>query len=203
MAKTIPVTEVKGATTKRLVIAPKVNSKGLFTEPPCGDDNDSRAEREMVERINRLNFTAHFHYEDPFARVMPTKTFDHSGNYRCGDCNKQDGDDDCLLIPIDVDLQAGSCAHWEIKCASDREIDLSQIGVTAEDVGYGVAKNGEGFGCKRCPYASIAKEIDSVGRTLYCGKGDFRVLPNACCALNGAELESEYEGNNPVTKDKD
>ncbi len=181
--------------THRLVLAPRVNPRGLFTEPTVPEENTPLAEREMVERINRINFTAHFHYEDPFSRITPSVTYDESGNYRCGDCNKQNGTNDCLLIPIDVDLQAGSCEHWEAKCASDREIDLSKNGITAEDVGYGVAKNGQGFGCKRCPFASPSHAPDSLGRTLYCGKGDFRVFPNACCALNGAALISEFEGN--------
>jgi hypothetical protein len=57
------------------------------------------------------------------------------------------------------------------------------------DVGsYGVAANGKGFGCHRCPFASKAFSPDSAGRDLYCGKGDFRVYGNACCALNGAPL---------------
>ncbi len=201
-SRSVDSADASGATTRRIVLTPTVNAKALFTEPPSAAGNDAKAQREMVERINRLNFTAHFNYEDPLSRVMPTQTYDPSGDYRCGSCNKQNGDDDCLLIPINVDLQAGSCAHFEMKCASDRETDLSQIGVTAEQVGYGVAKNGEGFGCKRCPFGSTANEIDSVGRTLYCGKGDFRVFPTACCALNGAEIVSDYEENDPVASSK-
>ncbi len=57
------------------------------------------------------------------------------------------------------------------------------------DVGsYGEALNGKGFGCHRCPFSSKAIAPDSAGRTLYCGKGDFRVYPNACCAINGAPV---------------
>lgn len=177
--------------TRRIVLRPKVGPSGLFVQPDPANGNDVKAQREMVERVNRLNFTSHFHYEDLESRQSASPTYDPNGNYNCGACNKQDGKNACLIIPISVDLKAGSCEHWEIRCASDRELDMSMMGVTAEDAMYGVAKNGEGFGCKRCPFASPAYEPDSVGRTLYCGKGDFRVPPNACCALNGAELVSD------------
>ncbi len=184
-----------GSKTVRIVLRPIVGPSGLFVEPPITNGNDSKAQREMVERINRLNFVAHFHYEDLWAHIAPSSTYDPKGNYNCGACNKQDGASKCLLIPVTIDLKAGSCAHWEILCASDREIDVSMMGVTAEDAAYGVAKNGIGFGCHRCPFASHAKEPDSLGRSLYCGKGDFRVPPNACCGLNGAEIIADYEGN--------
>ncbi len=182
--------------TERIVYRQEIGKDGLFTEPISGKSNEDKAKREMEERINRLNFVDHFHYEDPFTPRVGAVTFDEKGNYNCGRCNKQDGDDDCLIIPIDIDKKAGSCKHWEIKCASDREIDVSKIGHTAEQAMYGVASNGKGFGCHRCPFANKAHEQDSIGRDLYCGKGDFRVPWNACCELNGAQVLSEYEGNN-------
>jgi hypothetical protein len=184
--------------TKRLVFRQKYGSDGLFIEPKPGIVNDERAKREMEERLNRLNFVAHFHYEDLFTPRVAGVTFDEKGNYNCGRCNKQDGEYSCLIIPIKVNLKAGSCKHYEIECASDREMDVSKIGHTAEQAMYGVAANGKGFGCHRCPFASKANEPDSVGRELYCGKGDFRVPWNACCELNGAKVVSEYEENNPV-----
>jgi len=187
----------------RIVLRPPVGSDGLFTEPPIAQGNKAQAQREMVERINRLNFVSHFHYEDPWARIAPSSTYDTKGNYNCGACNKLDGADKCLLIPITVDPIAGSCEHWEIHCASDRETDISMMGVTAEDAMYGIAQNGKGFGCHRCPYSSPAGAPDSVGRDLYCGKGDFRVPRNACCGLNGAPLVSEYEGNDVSAEEAD
>src|ERR1041385_3497091 len=184
--------------TERIVYRPKISNNGLFTQPLPAQGNDAKAKREMEEGLNRLNFEAHFHYEDPFPPRARAESYDEKGNYNCGRCNKQDGKSNCLIIPILVDLKAGSCKHWEIKCASDREMDVSQIGHTAEQAVYGVATNGKGFGCHRCPFAEMAKEPDSVGRDLYCGKGDFRVPWNACCELNGAKLVSEYEENKPV-----
>lgn len=184
--------------TKRLVYRPQIGKDGLFKEPNPGAGDQDKAKREMEELLNRKNFAAHFHYEDPWTPRAGAVTFDEKGNYNCGRCNKQDGDDDCLIIPIDVNLKAGSCKHWEIKCASDREIDLSKIGHTAEQAVYGVAANGKGFGCHRCPFSTRAHAADSVGRDLYCGKGDFRVPWNACCELNGAKVVSEYEENEPA-----
>lgn len=177
--------------TERIVYRPKLGANGLFTEPDPGQTNDAKAQREMQERLNRLNFVQNFHYEDPWTPRIASVSFDEKGDYNCGRCNKLDDGGDCLIIPIEVDTRAGSCKHWEIQCAGDREIDLSGIGHTAEQALYGIAANGQGFGCHRCPFASRAKEPDSVGRVLYCGKGDFRVPWNACCELNGAEEKSD------------
>jgi hypothetical protein len=184
--------------TERIVYRPQIGPDKLFTEPKPAPDNAGKAKREMEERLNRMNFAAHFHYEDPFTPRAYAVTFDEKGNYNCGRCNKQDGASACLIIPIQIDKKAGSCKHWEIQCASDREMDVSKIGHTAEAAVYGVAANGKGFGCHRCPFSSKAHEDDSVGRDLYCGKGDFRVCWNACCELNGAKVISEYEDNKPV-----
>lgn len=184
--------------TVRIVYVPEMGDNGLFVEPSIGNSNEKRAEREMQENLNRMEFVNHFHYEDPHTPHLGATTFDAEGNYECGDCNHQyDGviKDGCTFIPIVVDLKAGSCKHYAEKGAGVREIDLSQIGHTAESSAYGVAKNGIGFGCHRCPYASEAKEADSFGRDKYCGKGDFRVFWNACCELNGAEVVGQYEGN--------
>lgn len=176
--------------TTRIVYRPVLGKNGLFTEPAPGKTNQERAQREMEERLNRLNFVAHFHYEDPWTPRSGAVTFDEKGDYNCGRCNKLDRQEYCLIIPIEVDAAAGSCKHWEIECAGDREMDVSKIGHTAKDAVYGVAVNGKGFGCHRCPYMSKALQPDSVGRSGYCGKGDFRVPWNACCELNGAAVKS-------------
>lgn len=173
----------------RLVVSPKKGKDGLFAQP-----DDVGPEREMTEHMNRLNFAEHFHYADQTTGNL--RTFDPKGDYSCGGCNKYDLKGGCLLVPIKVSAEAGSCEHWEDTCAGDREIDLSGI-ITAEQAAYGVADNGKGFGCARCPYASKAVAPDSRGRDLYCGKGDFRVPGNACCALNGAPA-TNYDGNKPL-----
>ena len=116
---------------------------------------------------------------------MP-RTFDEQGDYNCGRCNQANGYK-CLLVDItEIDREAGSCGDWEILCAGDPEMKLNEKSVDA--AGYGIAANGKGFGCHRCPFASRAFSPDSRGRDLYCGKGDFRVFFNACCVLNGAPL---------------
>ena len=176
-------------TPRRKVITPARDDDGLIIQP-----KDVGPDREVIEHQNRMNFAEHFHYADPW--TGNTRTYDPTGNYRCGDCNKramkQDGagldDDDCLLVPIDIDLKCGSCEHWENTCAGDREINLQGI-ISAREADYGEAKNGQGFGCFRCPFSEKAAAPDSRGRTLYCRKGDFRVLRTACCALNGAALK--------------
>lgn len=170
-------------TPVRKIIEQKVGSNGLFVQP-----KETGPDRELVEGHNRLNFANNFNFADE--TTGNTRTFDPLGNYNCGRCNKADGTD-CLLVTVKkgIDRTAGSCRHWENLCAGDPEQRLTSTNVEDEDTAvYGVAKNGVGFGCKRCPYASRAFEPDSRGRDLYCGKGDFRIDRNSCCQLNGAAV---------------
>ncbi len=169
-----------GPEARKIVTCP-VGKDGLFVQP-----KQLGADRELVEGHNRLNFANNFSFADPW--TGNTRTYDPQGNYNCGACNKADGKG-CLLIPIAISPAAGSCRHWENLCAGDPELKLSEIDTeTPEVAAYGVAQNGKGFGCHRCPYASAAIQPDSQGRNLYCGKGDFRTLGNACCQLNGAPV---------------
>ncbi len=166
----------------------------LIRNPPKGDDgltiqpHDFSPEREIVEQENRNRFAGHFKFADMYTGA--TRTYDEIGRYNCGNCNQYFGKDKCLLVDIPkVDFEAGSCGDWENICASDPEMRLGLKSV--ESAGYGVAKNGIGFGCIRCPFASTAFKADSRGRGMYCGKGDFRTYATACCALNGAPVVGE------------
>jgi hypothetical protein len=162
----------------RLIIKPERGRNGLFVQPKTVGPK-----RELEEQHNRDRFANHFKYGDP--ENMP-RTFDEQGDYNCGRCNQANGYK-CLLVDItEIDREAGSCGDWEILCAGDPEMKLNEKSVDA--AGYGIAANGKGFGCHRCPFASRAFSPDSRGRDLYCGKGDFRVFFNACCVLNGAPL---------------
>jgi hypothetical protein len=163
----------------REIVRPPVGDDGLFVQP-----DDVSPERETVEQHNRDRFANHFHYADPFTGV--TRTFDEKGDYNCGRCNMADWSK-CLLVALKaIDPDAGSCGDWEDRCAGDSEMPLGLK--TVETAGYGIAENGKGFGCARCPYAGKAKSPDSRGRDLYCGKGDMRVFAMACCGLNGAPV---------------
>jgi hypothetical protein len=166
-------------TPTRLIITPRRGSDGLFVQP-----KDVGPERELAERLHRDFLASHFKYADETAGVA--RTFDPKGDYNCGRCNQAD-DQECLLVKIKkISRDAGSCGHWEDTCAGDPEMVTQYMD---PDVAvYGVAVNGKGFGCHRCPYASAAYAPDSRGRNLYCGKGDCRVPNNACCALNGAPV---------------
>lgn len=177
-----------GPPVRKIVFLPRAKN-GLFQQP-----KKTGPDYELEEGHRRLGFAEVFHYADQ--TTGNPRTYDPKGNYACMDCNKsyanpddddKDGDeDDCVLVdPDDIDPKAGSCQHWEDRCAGDPEL---QNNVQPKAVAvYGAAKNGVGFGCHRCPFASIAFAVDSRGRSLFCGKGCFRVDPNACCALNGAE----------------
>ncbi len=166
----------------RLVSNPDRGRDGLFVQT-----RTVGSKREVVERHNRERFAYHFKYGDP--EILPN-TYDERGDYNCGRCNQAD-DTKCLLVKIArIDREAGSCGDWEILCAGDPEMRLQEKSPAVAV--YGVAANGKGFGCHRCPFASAAYEPDSRGRSLYCGKGDFRVFATACCALNGAPV-IDYE----------
>ncbi len=165
-----------GPPIRNVVRLPKA-SDGLFKQ-----SKKTGPDYELEEGHRRMGFAEVFHYADH--TTGNPRTFDPEGNYNCGTCNKAE-EDYCLLItPKGVDRQAGSCQHWEDLCAGDPELE-NNVQPRAVAV-YGVAKNGVGFGCHRCPFASKAFAVDSRGRSLFCGKGCFRVPPNACCALNGA-----------------
>ncbi len=168
----------------RKIVNPPRSKNGLFEQP-----KEVGPDRERDEQHNRDRFASHFKFADPV--TGNTRTFHPKGNYNCGECNQANGIK-CLLVKIDkIDRKAGSCGDWEIKCAGDAEMPLHEK--SPEVAGYGVAKNGVGFGCHRCPYASTTFELDSLGRKLYCGKGDFRTFGNACCALNGAPVVGDDE----------
>ena len=148
----------------------------LFTEPAMTPTN-----QKMFDH-NRERFEKHFNYADPFSESQ--KTYDQRGNYNCGRCNQADGNN-CLLLKLKyINRKAGSCGDWERIEVSDPELRLKRKDAAAAV--YGVAKNGEGFGCHRCPFSKLAKNKDNKGRTHWCGYGAFHNTSNACCSLNGA-----------------
>lgn len=138
---------------------------------------------------NRQRFCHHFNYADQFGAGNPD-TYDPRGDYNCGRCNQVQGTG-CLLVDIpEIDLGAGSCEDWESIRDDDAEADLRCKSPAVAN--YGVAKNGQGFGCKRCPWAKPAKNRDYAGRLLWCGEGGFHVTPTACCTANGVETEESF-----------
>ena len=166
---------------RKIVIVPVKN--GLFMQP-----KDVGPDRELVEGHNRMRFANKFDFADEW--TGNTRTYDPEGRYNCGRCNMR-YDDYCLMIPGDINTEAGSCRHWEDLCAGDPEYRLTDAKCEDREAAtYGQAANGDGFGCWRCPFASKAFEPDSKGRNLYCGKGDFRTGERACCQLNGAAVVS-------------
>lgn len=187
-------------TVKRKVTKPTRGSDGLCVQPDYASMSDEdRAQREVYENHQRLRAAHQLDYADEY--TGNTRTYDEAGNNVCGGCNQEESGK-CLVVvqkdgktTIKVDLNAGSCRHWENQCAGDPEAWMlySSIELSA----YAIAANGEGWGCHRCPYASKAKLNDSVGRSLFCGKIDARVMPMACCAINGAAIVPIDENGNP------
>ncbi len=151
---------------------------GLFIEP------DKLTPQVLITLShNRDRFAKHFNYADEYG-AGESNSYDHHGDYECGRCNQADGTTCLLIKKNNIDLMAGSCRHWESIRAGDPEMFLQR-----EEVGpaaYGVAKNGYGFGCHRCPYSKRANNKDDVGRDSWCGFGGFHITSTACCELNGA-----------------
>jgi hypothetical protein len=170
----------------RLVVNLKRGVDGLFIQ-----SSTVGPKYELDESHRRMGFAEGYKYADQ--TTGNTRTYDPKGDYNCGRCNKSDADK-CLFVcegdtplkPLRIDRAAGSCGYWENLCAGDPELSNNQK--PRDAAVYGVAANGKGFGCHRCPFASRAFAPDSRGRELYCGKGAFRVPPNACCELNGAPV---------------
>jgi hypothetical protein len=181
----------------RKIVSPPRGSDGLFIQPKLRKETDP--DRETAEAHNRERLANHFNYADLYTGVA--RTFDPAGNYRCGECNMDDGAK-CLLVTVKrLDEEAGSCKHWEDQYAGDSEMELGLI--EPEYAGYAIAENGKGWGCHRCPFASPAHAPDSLGRDLYCGKGECRVDRNACCDLNGLEQVPVNAEGMPKRNDSD
>ena len=162
----------------RPIISFARDRSGLFIEP---DDLSPDMQRTLDH--NRERFTKHFNYADEY--VGEQTSYDSQGDYNCGRCNQAE-DTECLLLKIKwVDRGAGSCRHWESIRQGDAEMRLYRDSPDAAV--YGVAANGKGFGCARCPYSRPAKNTDDRGRIHWCGFGGFHQTPSACCSLNGAE----------------
>ncbi len=170
--------------TRPIVNLPRSREKDgddrLFVEP-----NDLTPNVQRMLDHNRERFAKHHNYADEHGAGEPT-SYDSKGDYNCGRCNQLHDKDQCLLVEISrVDPKAGSCRQWESIRAGDPEMMLQREEPDA--AAYGVAVNGKGFGCARCPYSKPAKNKDDLGRTHWCGLGGFHQTPTACCELNGAE----------------
>ncbi len=171
---------------RKVVNLPR-DKDGLFIQPTT-----TGPDYEFEESHRRHGFAEGYKYADE--TTGNTRTFDPKGDYNCGTCNKADKDK-CLFVeqgdiplkPLTIDRQAGSCGYWENLCAGDPELSNNQK--SRDSAVYGVAKNGKGFGCHRCPFASRALAPDSRGRDLFCGKGAFRVPGNACCGSVNKALQ--------------
>jgi hypothetical protein len=152
---------------------------GMFIEP----DKLTPDVAGMLDH-NRERFASHFNYADDIG-AGNQHSYDEQGDYNCGRCNQAQGSD-CLLLDIKrIDRTAGSCEDWEKIRLGDAEMRLKRK--KPEVANYGVAANGVGFGCHRCPFLRQAKNVDSEGRTHWCGEGGFHIVPTACCTANGAE----------------
>lgn len=62
--------------------------------------------------------------------------------------------------------------------------------IPPEGAAYGDTEDPDGWGCRHCWWAEPAVAPDSMGRTLYCRRADYRVLDTACCAINSADQPS-------------
>jgi hypothetical protein len=179
--KTISVTALPKSAPVRQIEVPEREQSGLVIEP-----RSSYPKVLLAENHNRERFVKKCFYSDPYAG--DGRTYDPAGRYNCGACNQAKGKV-CQFVKLNsLDLEAGSCEVWENICAGDPEVFLQCMSGDAAD--YGVALNGKGFGCHRCPYSSVSvRGPDSQGRSRWCGKGAFRVFDTACCKLNGAVLK--------------
>jgi len=170
---------------KRKLISPPRGPDGLYIQP-----REVGPERELVENHNRLRAANHSYYADPW--TGNTRTYDPDGIYPCGGCNMHEGKVCTFIKPGNglkkmpggvgpLNLEIGSCEHYEDECAGDPE----QVSNLIEG-SYGVPLNGEGWSCARCPLGVRAFAPDSKGRDIYCRLHNCRVLKTACCKQNAA-----------------
>ncbi len=161
------------------------DAKGLFIQP------DTLTPKLAIQiEHNRERMAKKWEYADEF--TGDTKTYDPKGNYICGDCNQAQGTKCEFVKPASINRKAGSCGKFEIICSGDPELRANRMPKAVAN--YGVAANGEGFGCKRCPFAKPTKWADSRNRPYWCGLGASTVMKNSCCTLNGAATIEEEDG---------
>ncbi len=158
------------------------DAKGLFIQPDV-----LTAKLALQVEHNRERMAKKWEYADEF--TGDTKTYDPAGDYKCGTCNQAQGSKCEFVTPPSINRDAGSCGKYELICAGDPELRANRM--PKEVANYGVAANGEGFGCKRCPFKSATKWADSRNRPYWCGLGASTVERNSCCTLNGAATVSE------------
>lgn len=171
---------------ERPIVDLRRGDDGLYIEP-----DKLTAEAQQIIDHNRERFAQHFNYADEYGAGNQA-TYDEQGNYNCGRCNLAQGND-CLLLKIErINRAAGSCEDWEKIRLGDAEMRLKRK--RPEVANYGVAANGKGFGCHRCPYSTQAKNTDGEGRSSWCGEGGFHITSTACCTANGAETVKDGGG---------
>ncbi len=153
---------------------------GLFIQP-----KEVGPKREQIELHNRMRAANHGKYAD--RNCGDQNTIDPTANYLCWTCNNVEKDK-CVLVSLPTlkGMKAPSCGEYEKKRAGDFEKWLKSLSV--DQAGFADAANGEGWGCKRCPYAEKAHAVDSLGNTLYCRVWECRVSAQVgCCRVNGAK----------------
>lgn len=164
---------------RKLIETPRAPD-GLFIQP-----RETGPDREQVELHNRERAVKHGKYADH--HCGDPATVDPTANYLCYSCNNVQGVL-CVLVSLKSlkGMKAPSCAEYEIQRTGDPEKWLKAISV--DQAGFANAENGEGWGCKRCPYQEKAYEVDSLGNTIYCRVWECRVsLEVGCCRVNGAK----------------
>jgi hypothetical protein len=163
---------------------------GLYTQPA-----EISVEREVWESHNRDRAAFHGFYADKETGNPHSVDWSH-GRYNCGRCNMEQNKLCIFLKPSKdlpqrdggvgpVNMESGSCEHFEGKRLGDSELKAFNM---VDSDGYGVAKNGKGFGCPVCPYAEKRVEPDSAGRTLWCKFWATAVDEMACCKYNAAPV---------------
>lgn len=170
------------AVPQRLVQEWPRNSQGLYIQPSIETLNDPKFQ--TLEQHNRDRAAAKADFADQV--TGNPHTIDPKGTYLCVDCNQACGFA-CLLMKMNllpggkIDLKAGSCGKWEIKCAGDAEVRLHRYSPIR--LGYAVAV-GKRFGCEVCPLKEKARAKDSLGREYWCGQHYMRVFGGSCCNDN-------------------
>jgi hypothetical protein len=171
---------------------PRTGVRELDKPPTDGDGHfeDTGDYDQVKEAHRRDGFFQVFQYSD--TAMGNPRIFDPAGLYVCSGCNKFMEGGGCTLVEGPIDGAHGSCRHWENKCAGDPELEMATK-ISKDMADYGETPN-VGFSCKRCEYHRAAREADSQGRYLFCNQGAFRIMGDACCALNDAPgMKTEFK----------
>jgi phage-related protein (TIGR01555 family) len=171
----------------RKLIVRKRDANGMIPVPATITPED-----EVRYSHIRMGAASESNYQDDRMEGGRARTFDPTGKYPCGSCNKViivNGEPvRCAKVrvlevyPDGIDIRRDSCRFWEDQAAGDPECDNPIYSV--DEAGFARSPVADGWGCRICRYDLQMPKPDSQERTDWCGEHGMPIMRKACCNKN-------------------